>query len=71
MPAGNANSLHIFPVLVTGPQEIAELAGIDVIVNFKKTPLIKIKCTRKLLHELPGTFNELGEDRRHFLGVPF
>lgn len=42
-----------------------------MIVNFKQQPLIEFKCTRKLLHELPGAFKELCEDGRHLLGISF
>lgn len=54
---------------MTGPKEVSKLAGVDVIVDFKKKALIKLKRARELLHQLPDTFNELSEDRGHFFWV--
>lgn len=69
MALQTANSLQILALLMTDPKEVAKLAGVDVVMDFKKETLIELKCARELLHELPDTFNELSEDRGYFFGV--
>lgn len=54
---------------MTGPKEVAKLAGVDMVMDFKKEMLIKLKRARELLHELPDAFNELSKDRGYFFGV--
>lgn len=41
-----------------------------MVVDFQKVLLVVLKATRVLLHEIPKTFNELGEYRGHLLGIP-
>lgn len=40
-----------------------------MVMDFKKETFIELKRAWELLHELPHTFNELGEDRGDFFGV--
>lgn len=54
---------------MTGPEEVAKLAGIDVVMDLQEEPLVELKRTGELLQELPDALHELGEDRGHFLGV--
>jgi len=54
---------------MAGPKEVAKLAGVDMVMDFKQETLIKLKRARQLLHELPDTFHELSEDRGYFFGV--
>lgn len=41
-----------------------------MVVDFQKVLLVVLKATGVLLHEIPKTFNELGENRGHLLGIP-
>lgn len=54
---------------MTGPEEVAELAGVDVVMDLQEEPLVELKRTGELLQELPDALHELGEDRGYFLGV--
>lgn len=54
---------------MTGPKEVAELAGVDVVVDLEKEMLVKLKGAGELLHELPDALHELREDGGHFFGV--
>lgn len=69
-PAGAPSSPELLPVPVAGAQEVAKLAGIDVVMDLQQEELTELEGAGELLHQLPHTLHKLCEHRGHLLGVP-
>lgn len=61
---------EFLPLLVAGAQEVAKLAGINVVMELEQEALVELKGAGELLHQLPHTLHKLGEHRGHLFGVP-
>lgn len=61
--------LQLSSFLLAVTQEIPELAGVDVMLYMDEEPLIELKGTRKLFHQLPNTLDELVNNRGYLLWI--
>lgn len=61
---------HVSALLLTVPQEAAELTGVHVRAHGDEEALVELEGTRELLGQLPHTLQELVHDGGHLLGVP-
>lgn len=52
-----------------GKQEVSKLAGINVMLNVNQKPLVELKGTGELFHQLPDALNELVNNWRDFFWI--
>ena len=63
-------SPFVSSLLLAVADEVAIVTGIDVMMERDEEPLVVLKGTGELLHQLPDHLQELVNDWCHFFGIP-
>jgi len=59
------DSLKVLSLSLAVAQEVAKLAGMDVLMDLNEEPLTELESLRKLFSQLPYALQELREYGRH------